>query len=212
MWSVDGCDGNIAVAILGKSSFKGGLGKISVSFYSAFMIVPFQNSIYFHILKDDCFSPYVMPAVLTRNTGKRQATRKKAQSGPLLKFDLYNFVLLIEVPYLTPSSPEPGRNTETAPGRASRELHPSEDLSELPPLLVSVAGQEYQGRCCCGKTTCQSCFWDRRNRSRLFKSRRSWRVFPRRLPVFSRHTGERISDSEYAIDKVRKGRGKAPHF
>ena len=26
---------------------------------------------------------------------------------------------------------------------ASRESHPSEDLSELPPLLVSVAGQEY---------------------------------------------------------------------
>ena len=28
-------------------------------------------------------------------------------------------------------------------GRASRESHPSEDLSELPPLLVAVAGQEY---------------------------------------------------------------------
>ena len=27
--------------------------------------------------------------------------------------------------------------------RASRESHPSEDLSELPPLLVAVAGQEY---------------------------------------------------------------------
>ena len=27
--------------------------------------------------------------------------------------------------------------------RTSRESHPSEDLSELPPLLVSVAGQEY---------------------------------------------------------------------
>ena len=28
-------------------------------------------------------------------------------------------------------------------GRASRESPPSEDLSELPPLLVAVAGQEY---------------------------------------------------------------------
>ena len=27
--------------------------------------------------------------------------------------------------------------------RTSQESHPSEDLSELPPLLVSVAGQEY---------------------------------------------------------------------
>ena len=27
--------------------------------------------------------------------------------------------------------------------RTSRESHPSEDLSELPPLLMSVAGQEY---------------------------------------------------------------------
>ena len=27
--------------------------------------------------------------------------------------------------------------------RTSRDSHPSEDLSELPPLLVTVAGQEY---------------------------------------------------------------------
>lgn len=32
--------------------------------------------------------------------------------------------------------------------RASREFHPSEDLSELPPLLEAVAGQEYH----CGPT------------------------------------------------------------
>lgn len=30
--------------------------------------------------------------------------------------------------------------------RASRESHPSEDLSELPPLFETVAGQEYHGR------------------------------------------------------------------
>ena len=30
-----------------------------------------------------------------------------------------------------------------ASGDALRDSHPSEDLSELPPLLVSVAGQEY---------------------------------------------------------------------
>ncbi len=33
-------------------------------------------------------------------------------------------------------------------GRASRESHPSEDLSELPPLRAAVAGQEYH----CGPT------------------------------------------------------------
>lgn len=32
--------------------------------------------------------------------------------------------------------------------RTSRESHPSEDLSELPPLLEAVAGQEYH----CGPT------------------------------------------------------------
>ncbi len=30
--------------------------------------------------------------------------------------------------------------------RASRAFHPSEDLSELPPLIESVAGQEYHCR------------------------------------------------------------------
>ena len=40
--------------------------------------------------------------------------------------------------------PQARAETETALGCASRESHPSEDLSELPPLLVTVAGQEYQ--------------------------------------------------------------------
>ena len=38
----------------------------------------------------------------------------------------------------------PGQKAETAHGLcASRESHPSEDLSELPPLRLAVAGQEY---------------------------------------------------------------------
>ena len=35
-----------------------------------------------------------------------------------------------------------GRLNEPAPGSAHRESHPSEDLSELPPLLAAVAGQD----------------------------------------------------------------------
>ena len=37
-----------------------------------------------------------------------------------------------------------GRLNEPAAGAALRESHPSEDLSELPPLLVAVAGQRVQ--------------------------------------------------------------------
>ena len=48
--------------------------------------------------------------------------------------------------------PQARAETETALGCASRELHPSEDLSELPPLRVAVAGQEYQRWCCHRKT------------------------------------------------------------
>ena len=36
-----------------------------------------------------------------------------------------------------------GRLNEPAPGSAHRESNPSEDLSELPPLLESVAGRKY---------------------------------------------------------------------
>ena len=48
--------------------------------------------------------------------------------------------------------PQARAETETALGCASRESHPSEDLSELPPLRVAVAGQEYQRWCCHRKT------------------------------------------------------------
>ena len=45
--------------------------------------------------------------------------------------------------------------TETVPGRTSREFHPSEDLSELP-----LSGQEYQRWCCHRKTDRpRSAFW-----------------------------------------------------
>ena len=42
--------------------------------------------------------------------------------------------------------PRHGRQDWTAVGTALREFHPSEDLSELPPLLETVAGQGYHCR------------------------------------------------------------------
>ena len=42
--------------------------------------------------------------------------------------------------------PEPWAADEGPRWRASREFHPSEDLSELSPLFVAVAGQEYHDR------------------------------------------------------------------
>ena len=39
--------------------------------------------------------------------------------------------------------PEPWAATDGPCWRTSRESHPSEDLSELPPSLVAVAGEEY---------------------------------------------------------------------
>ena len=63
------------------------------------------------------------------------------QGGSLLKFDY-------RLPVFLTLLPQARAETETALGCASRELHPSEDLSELPPLRVAVAGQEYQRWCC----------------------------------------------------------------
>lgn len=55
--------------------------------------------------------------------------------------------------------PEP-RQRLNGSWRCSRALHPSEDLSELPPLRVAVAGQEYQRWCCHRKTDRpRSAFW-----------------------------------------------------
>ena len=69
------------------------------------------------------------------------------QGGSLLKFDFEN-----RSPVFLTLLPQARAETETALGCASRESHPSEDLSELPPLRVAVAGQEYQRWCCHRKT------------------------------------------------------------
>ena len=60
-------------------------------------------------------------------------------------------------------SPRLGRQDWTAVGAALRESHPSEDLSELPPLIESVAGQGYH----CRRTRALQCslprlLWDGR--------------------------------------------------
>lgn len=77
------------------------------------------------------------------------------QGGSLLKFDCKRMIACI------PDTTSPGTKrpyshfrakTETTLGCASRDSHPSEDLSELPPLRVAVAGQEYQRWCCHRKT------------------------------------------------------------
>ena len=52
------------------------------------------------------------------------------------------FVGLVHYLYLT-LLPQVRAATGGPRWRASRESNPSEDLSELPPLLKAVAGQEY---------------------------------------------------------------------
>ena len=63
--------------------------------------------------------------------------------------------------YSTPL-PQARAESETASGLdASRDFHPSEDLSELPPLLASVAGQEYPHRQGPRNTACHGLFPER---------------------------------------------------
>ena len=85
------------------------------------------------------------------------------QGGSLLKFDFENRspVFLTLLPQAQNKPKVHSRaETGTALGCASREFHPSEDLSELPPLRVAVAGQEYQRWCCHRKTDRpRSAFW-----------------------------------------------------
>ena len=72
---------------------------------------------------------------------------RKTTGRFLLKFD---YCLIACIPDTTSPGTDgcPSRaETETVPGRTSRELHPSEDLSELP-----RSGQEYQRWCCHRKT------------------------------------------------------------
>ena len=105
--------------------------------------------------------------------------------------------------------------TETALGCASRELHPSEDLSELPPLRVAVAGQEYQRWCCHRKTgRPRPAFWT--NGPAIHLPCRIDAVFLHRwviarfsnvacqFSVCTWHTSGCISASGYAIEEVHE--------
>ena len=106
--------------------------------------------------------------------------------------------------------------TETALGCASRELHPSEDLSELPPLRVAVAGQEYQRWCCHRKTgRPRSAFWTNGPANHLpcridAEKLHRW-VIARfsnvacQFSVSTWHTSGCISASGYVLEKVQDG-------
>ena len=52
-------------------------------------------------------------------------------------------IIAFHTPVFDTTSPGGRAATDGSCGRTSRESHPSEDLSELPPLLEAVAGQEY---------------------------------------------------------------------
>ncbi len=91
--------------------------------------------------------------------------------------------------------------------RTSRAFHPSEDLSELPPLFETVAGQEYH----CVLTgslrnSLPRLFWDGwkplgtlfgRLLCRLYLHRWSWRIRPIACPFFRRTVRERIPVAGY---------------
>ena len=96
--------------------------------------------------------------------------------------------------------------TETVPGRTSRESHPSEDLSELP-----LSGQEYQRWCCHRKTDRpRSAFWTVGPAPHLqcrihadTCTGGSSRSLQCRCPfsIFTRHTNGCISVSGYSLCK-----------
>ena len=65
--------------------------------------------------------------------------RHMAAERPPLSFSKTHFA---GWPYST-LLPGPWAAADGLCWHTSRESHPSEDLSELPPLLVAVAGQEY---------------------------------------------------------------------
>ena len=99
--------------------------------------------------------------------------------------------------------------TETVPGRTSREFHPSEDLSELP-----LSGQEYQRWCCHRKTDRpRSAFWTVGPASQLSCrfhavscTGGSSRSLQCRCPfsVYTRHTNGCIFVSGYSLVKVHE--------
>ena len=112
------------------------------------------------------------------------------------------FVFLIfRLPVFDTTPPGVGDRLKPRKG-ASRESHPSEDLSELPPLLEAVAGQAYHyvlTRSLRNSLFC--CFVDgwvplaalmasfmRKNRTG-----RSWRILQSRFALVGRFARERIS-------------------
>ena len=107
----------------------------------------------------------------------------------------------------------------------SRESHPSEDLSELPPLLVAVAGQEYLALTRSLRNSLSCCFVDGRvplaalmaSFMRINRTGGSWRIFQCRFAPVWRFVRERISVAGYdrvgpVFFKVRRvGKEKPPH-
>ena len=101
---------------------------------------------------------------------------------------------------------------------ASRESHPSEDLSELPPLLEAVAGQEYLALTRSLRNSLSCCFVDgwvplaalMASFMRINRTGGSWRILQSRFALVGRFVRERISVAGYdragpVFVKVRKG-------
>ena len=116
----------------------------------------------------------------------------------------------------------PGQKLKLRVAHASREFHPSEDLSELP-----LSGQEYQRWCCHRKTDRpRSAFWTVGPASHLTcrihavsytgGSSRSLQCRCQ-FSIFTRHTNGCISFSGYSLRKVHEKafsgyRKSSPHY
>ena len=84
--------------------------------------------------------------------------------------EIKTFQTVLCTPAFDTTPPGDRAATDGPCGRTSRESHPSEDLSELPPLLETVAGQEYHYQIVDGESLRYSlpgCFLDGWNRSHL---------------------------------------------
>ena len=148
---------------------------------------------------------------------------RKTAGRFLPKFDCYFGCLYSD-------TTSPGRDDQGHPGQklklrvahASREFHPSEDLSELP-----LSGQEYQRWCCHRKTDRpRSAFWTVGPASHLTcrihavsYTGGSSRSLQCRCPfsIFTRHTNGCISVSGYLLRKVHEkafsgSRKSSPHY
>ena len=100
----------------------------------------------------------------------------------------------------------PGAGGKLKPRKcASRESHPSEDLSELPPLLVAVAGQEYLTLTRSLRNSLSCCFVDgwvpltalMASFMRINRTGGSWRILQSRFALVGRFARERISVAGY---------------